>query len=93
MGLFSRLNIFKRRPKEEEKTDYSSVGLPAPSLGMGRTPSTLISNEIALQDNTRAKLDLMMTQIDGMRIQQESISERVQQIEKIVKQLLDMAKS
>lgn len=90
MGLFSRLNIFKRRPKEEEKTDYSSVGLPAPSLG--RTPA-LLSSEIGAQDNARAKLDLMMTQIDGMRIQQESISERVQQIEKMVKQLLDMAKS
>lgn len=90
MGLFSRLNIFKRRPKEEEKTDYSSVGLPAPSLG--RAPA-LLSSELGVQDNTRAKLDLMMTQIDGMRIQQESISERVQQIEKIVKQLLDMAKS
>lgn len=89
MKLFSIFNLFKRKPKEE-KTDYSSL-VSSPSLSP--TTSTPITSEFAAQENTKAKLDLIMTQIDSMRIQQESINERVSQIEKMVKQLLDMAKS
>ena len=89
MGLLDAFNFFKRKPKEEEM-DYSSVGLATPSLGPTTTP-TQMTSEFATQENMKAKLDLMMTQIDSMRIQHESMNERIVQIEKMVRQLLDMA--
>jgi len=92
MGIFSVLNFFKRKPKAET-VDYSSLGLSSPTTSstMASTMSIPATNEFATQENIRAKIDLMMTQIDSMRIQHESMNERIAQIEKMVKQLLDMS--
>jgi len=53
----------------------------------------LPQNQFASQENMKAKIDLMMTQVDSIRLQNENLNERLVQIEKMVKQLLEMAKS
>lgn len=62
-----------------------------PPLNLPNVSSTG-SSESASQENLKAKIDLMMTQIDSMKIQSQSMNERILQIENMVKQLLDMAR-
>jgi hypothetical protein len=57
------------------------------------TPPLSLSSTDMNTENLRAKIDLMVTQLDSMRIQYESLNERIVQIEKMVKEILDMAKS
>ena len=44
-------------------------------------------------DNLKAKMDLMMSQVDSMKIENEAINQRIQNIERMVKELYVMAKS
>ncbi len=44
-------------------------------------------------ENVKAKVDLMITQIDSMKIEYETINQRIQNIERMVKELYAMAKS
>lgn len=95
MKLFS-FDFLRRKPKEQKDSNYSSVVGIGPSIASQPSQfssSSGMTNEFAAQENMRAKLDLMLTQMDSMRIQHDSMSERIVQIEKIVKQLLDMSKS
>lgn len=93
MGLFDKLSFFKRKPKEEP-VDYSSVGLSSPTYRPTATSTPLpAASEFATQENIKAKIDLVMTQIDNMRIQHESMNERMSRIESMLKQLLEMAKT
>lgn len=97
MGIFSFLNPFKKKQSEEKtSSEYSSV-VSSPSFGSTVSspylpaPSTM-SESSATQENMKAKLDLMMTQIDSMRMQSQSMNERIIQIENMVKTLLEMSK-
>ena len=45
------------------------------------------------EDNTRTKIDLMLAQIDGLKLEYETINQRIQNIERMVKELYGMAKS
>lgn len=109
MGFLSKLNPFRHK-KDEENSDYSSLGLSKPGSGLGERPNieeptdtrfsmpspaakpSLVTSESVAQDNIRAKMELMATQIDSMRMQQESMNQRIVDIETMVKQLLIMAK-
>jgi hypothetical protein len=84
MGFFSRFkNPFSKKKKE---ILHELPELPP-------TPSAVspITHGAPTEENVRAKMDLLIAQIDSLRIQYETINERVTQIEKMVKELLDMA--
>lgn len=82
MGIFSKLSGMFRRKKEIPPVESLSPSPPSP-----------LTSEAAMTENVKAKMDLVLTQIDSLRIQYESINERITLIEKMVKELLDMAKS
>ena len=80
-------------PRSEfRKTDFeTSNPFTRPDMRMpSPQPMAIVSGEM---ENFRAKIDLMSTQIESMKIQYESMNERIIMIEKMVKELLDMAKS
>ncbi len=43
--------------------------------------------------NLRAKVDLMLSQVDGLKLEYEAINQRIQNIERMVKEIYVMAKS
>lgn len=89
MGFFS---FFRRKKKDDlPETPESELG-GLKEFRESRLPPVPHAHNTGTE-NFSAKVDLMMAQMDSMRIQYESINERVTQIEKMVKELLDMAKS
>lgn len=72
MGIFSRLKFWKK--KEEP--------LPVPpEIKREVTP------ESARIENVKARMDLILTQIDSLRVQNETLSERVKNIERLVTEI------
>ena len=47
----------------------------------------------ASSENLKAKVDLMLAQIDSLKIEYEAINQRIQNIERMVRELYAMAKS
>jgi hypothetical protein len=52
-----------------------------------------MSSEAATIDNVKAKMDLVLTQMDSLRTQYAVMNERVQSMEKMLKEILALAKS
>ncbi|MBI4894449.1 MAG: hypothetical protein HY833_01800 [Candidatus Aenigmarchaeota archaeon] len=80
-------------PQNYPPQNYPSQGYGSAPLPPLPQPSQAHQNQFASQENMKAKIDLMMTQVDSIRLQNENLNERLVQIEKMVKQLLEMAKS
>ncbi|MBI1979024.1 MAG: hypothetical protein HYS62_03125 [Candidatus Aenigmarchaeota archaeon] len=72
-------------PEETPMTDYST-----PQYTPVNQPS--YSTDVATE-NLKAKVDLMLTQVDSLKIEYEAINQRIQNIEKMVRELYAMAKS
>lgn len=78
MGILSRLKFWKRKKKE------------AVPVEMHRLPPT---PEVASMENIKAKMDLIQTEIDSLRVQNETLNERIKNMEKNVTEILGIAKS
>jgi len=78
MGIFSRLKSWGRKKE-----------VPPP-IEAPKPPTTFESTNI---ENVRAKMDLILTQIDSLRVQNETLNERIKNIEKVVAEILSIAKS
>jgi len=79
-------NIFKRK-KEKELTLPKEPGLaekplPEPVL---EKPST--------KEDVKPQLDLILARIDNLKIQYDALNERLNSIEKMIKEIYEMAKS
>ncbi len=85
MSFFSRIFGIFRKKKSESLPDLP----PTSNLPPMSTPMPF--NEPA--DTSKAKMDLIAAQMDSLRLQYDTLNERVLQIEKMVKELLDIAKS
>lgn len=48
--------------------------------------------EFASQENMKAKIDLIMTHIENLKLQHDTINQRLEHVEGMIKQLLDIAK-
>jgi hypothetical protein len=83
MGIFSKIKGIFRRKKEEPLPELEKLKLPKPE----------ITTETATIENVKAKMDLVLTQLDSLRTQYEAMNERVITIEKMLKELYTMAKS
>lgn len=89
MGIFSRLGgIFRRKKADEDLLkDLPTTGPVSPP------PSFLPTAESASIENVKARMDLVLTQMDSLRVQLDTLNGRVANIEKMIRELYDMAKS
>lgn len=78
-------NLIFGRIKKKETLPETKEGFPvAQSIP---TPSDVTA------DNLKAKVDLMLSQVDGLKIEYEALNQRIQNIERMVKEIYQMAKS
>ncbi len=75
----------KKKADAEQATGY-----PSPETMDMKNPAAYPN---PTDDNLKAKMDLMMSQIDSMRIEYDAINQRIQNIERMVKEIYTMAKS
>lgn len=88
--------LFGRMRKKDDSADAVSQNaesqyMPQPAVmnqQMGQVPSM-----DAPADNIKAKVDLMLSQIDSLKIEYEAINQRIQNIERMVRELYSMSKS
>jgi hypothetical protein len=52
-----------------------------------------VSNEKATIDNVKAKMDLVLTQLDSIRTEYAVLNERTKTIEKLLKEIIALARS
>jgi len=81
--------FLKRRKKEsvtQEETSTSKASLPSSLPQTGFTPEKEAPAE-------EPKLDLLLTRIESLKLQYEAMKEKVENIERMVKELYQMAKS
>jgi len=81
--------IFGGKKKELVVEESPPINYPA-SLPPANQPSYPTD---ASAENLKAKVDLMLTQIDSLKIEYEAINQRIQNIERMVRELYAMAKS
>ncbi|TAL47940.1 hypothetical protein EPN87_01800 [archaeon] len=72
--------LFRKKVKEE----------PLPPI---EVPKVEVTTETATVDNLKAKVDLMVTEMDSMKYQFSALNERLQNIERMVREIWQMAKS
>lgn len=82
MGILSKFGIGKK--KEIPKMEPLSL-LPK-DIGLG------IGHETAEMSNMRAKMDLVMTQLESMAIKYQTLSEKIDRIERMVEEIYMLAK-
>ncbi len=83
--------IFKKKKSVDEILKEVPKGLPSVPSTEGNNFGT--TSESATTANVKARMDLVLTQMDSLRVQYESVNERLINIEKMLKELYDMAKS
>jgi len=54
---------------------------------------TETTHEAVATDNVKAKMDLVLAQVDSLRIQYEALNQRTQTIESMVREIYNLAKS
>lgn len=74
-----RLRFWKRKKE-----------IPLPPVPPSKPPTSLESTTMG---NVKAKMDLILTQIDSLRVQNETLNKRIENIEKSVTEILKIAKS
>lgn len=85
MGIFSGLfGIFKRKTPAVLVED-SPEDMPLSALEISQEETTI--------DNIKAKMDLMATNFDTLKTQYEILNQKISAIEKMVKEMYQMAKS
>lgn len=80
MGIFSKIKE-KFGRKKEEPVEIPEISEEAPRL------------EPASLENMKAKMDLILTQMESLRIQNETLNERLKIIEKLLIEIRKLATS
>lgn len=83
--------IFKKKKSIDEI--LKEVPKDLPNASTTGTNNFGAASESATVANVKARMDLVLTQMDSLRVQYESVNERLINIEKMLKELYDMAKS
>ena len=78
--------IFKGGKKKEPAQEQ------LPNFPTDMPPHQLQPADVAA-DNLKAKVDLMLSQVDSLRLEYDAINQRLQTIERMVRELYMMAKS
>lgn len=93
MGLGARIKGIFRRKKAE--VDMLSMGTSLPEIEIPRpvAPAELPRLPTAYGDeNVRAKMDLIATHLESLKVQYETLNERVARIEKMLNEIYVIAK-
>jgi len=77
MGIGSRLKGIFRRKKEEPLAE-----IPRPEI----TPESVSA------ENVKAKIDLVLTQLDNLSVKYDTLSERMDRMEKTINEIYAIAK-
>lgn len=91
--------IFKFGKKNDGPFSDSKQLEPLPSVTPSSTPSSFTSPigagsaENVASENMKAKIDLVMTQMDSLKIQYESINQRLIQIERMVREIYESSRT
>jgi hypothetical protein len=85
MGIFDR---FRRKKKDKRPGDDLMPGGPTP----GVSPSTAAYQRSAMTGSMRAEMDLILSQMETLRIQYEAINTRLQNIERLVTEIRSFCK-
>ncbi len=80
--------LFGRRKKDPGMQEMPS----ATYQPQYQAPAQMSPQDMS-SENTKAKMDLVLTQIDSLKIEYETINQRIQNIERMVRELYAMAKS
>ena len=86
--------IFRFRKKDEDFSDFKTPSLTPPVPPY--TPPTSFGAsmpETVASENVKAKIDLVMMQMDSLKIQYESINQRLIQIEKMLHDMYESSKT
>lgn len=85
---FERFKSIFRRKKDEDigLTDISEPIAPPVPRPSGMTM------ESATTDNMKAKMDLLVTQVEALNVRYETLNERLQNIERMVQEIYMIAK-
>jgi len=79
MGIFSRLNIFKKKEKPVDmEAELSRMKLPT-----AMEPSA---------ENIHAKMDLVATKLESLGIKYDTLNARLDRIEKMLAEIYALAK-
>ncbi len=76
MGILSRLRF---RKKEEPKE-------------LEPLPKVEITPQTTSIENVRSKMDLLMTQLESLTVKHQTLSEKIDRIEKMVQEIYTIAK-
>jgi hypothetical protein len=80
--VFEKLKGIFGRKKEE----------PLPSMGSTLPPLPKVTAEETSTENMRAKMDLLLTQLESLNVRYETLNQRMQNIEKMVQEIYVIAK-
>ncbi len=72
----------KKKGEDDQKSDIDSVSQAASTPMQDLQP-----------DNMKAKVDLMLAQMDSLKLEYETINQRIQNIERMVREMYAMSKS
>ena len=88
---YSSIGLSKPRMGSDSGIDEQLPALPQatpPQIQSQSQMNQRNSSGIINEENLKVKIDLMASQIDNMRIQQETINQKMTNIEQILKQIL-----
>ena len=80
MGFFDR---FRRKKKETELPELPEEHVPATGQ---------VGLESANAENVKAKIELLMTQMDSLQTQYSALNERIKNIERLVMEIRSFCK-
>ncbi|HLC39751.1 MAG TPA: hypothetical protein VJJ76_02615 [archaeon] len=81
MGFWDR---FKKKPKD----DAGEIS----DLNMNMKNLPTITAEVAGSENVRAKMDLVLMQIESLNIRLETFNQRMERLERMVQEIWTIAK-
>lgn len=87
MGVFSKLNPFK---KKEKVTDTDLAGNLDIPLAIS---SKMSSAGDANVENVKAKMDLVLTQMQSLNVRYETLNSRLERIEQMIQEIYKIAKT
>lgn len=80
MGIFSKLNIFKKKEKPVEDIEAEISKMKSPTA---MEPSA---------ENIHAKMDLVATKLESLGVKYDTLNSRLDRIEKILNEIYAIAK-
>ena len=83
MGFFSKLNPFKKKGKVED-IDLAANIIPE------NMPKIIGETNV---ENVKAKMDLVLTQIQSLNVRYETVNSRLERIEQMIQEIYKIAKA